>query len=262
VRVLAGGESLAPPTEAEATLLRRIGAEPGVRLACQIRPTEPLTIARLLRPETAPALAHGLEGAGVIRVAAVLFVDIRGFTALSEAKLAFDIVYILNTFFAEAGRAVEAAGGRVDKYIGDGLMALFEHADGLGPAARNALAAVAAIDASLAKVNRRLSGEIDAPLSLAMGLHGGPLVSGRIGYGEAGRPTVIGRVVNIASRLETLAKARGVELAMSVACAEAAGLDLSTVEREAADLRGLDGSFPVALLPCVADFALAGDVAA
>ena len=263
VRVLAGAEGLSPPSEAEATLLQRIGAEPGVRLACQIRPTEPLTVARLLRPETAPpALAHGLEGAGVIRIAAVLFVDIRGFTALSEAKLAFDIVYILNTFFAEAGRAVEAAGGRVDKYIGDGLMALFEHADGLGPAARNALAAVAAIDASLAKVNRRLTGEIDAPLSLAMGLHGGPLVSGRIGYGEAGRPTVIGRVVNVASRLETLAKARGVELALSLACAEAVGLDLTTLEIEAADLRGLDGSFPVALLPRVADYALAGDVAA
>jgi len=253
VRVLGGADRLAPPSDAEAALLRRIGAAPDVRLACQIRPTAPITVARLLSPETAaPALVHGLEEAGVIRVAAVLFVDIRGFTRLSEAKLAFDVVYILNTFFAEAGRAVEAAGGRVDKYIGDGMMALFEHADGLGAATRNALAAVAAIDASIASVNRRLTGEIDAPLGVAMGLHGGPLVSGRIGYGEAGRPTVIGRVVNIASRLESLAKARDVEFALSLACAEAAGLDPSAFATEAANLRGLDEAFPVALAPRVA----------
>jgi adenylate cyclase len=131
-------------------------------------------------------------------------------------------------------------------------MALFEHADGLGAATRNALAAVAAIDASIASVNRRLTGEIDAPLGVAMGLHGGPLVSGRIGYGEAGRPTVIGRVVNIASRLESLAKARDVEFALSLACAEAAGLDPSAFATEAANLRGLDEAFPVALAPRVA----------
>jgi adenylate cyclase len=94
-----------------------------------------------------------------------------------------------------------------------------------------------------------------------MGLHGGPLVSGRIGYGEAGRPTVIGRVVNIASRLESLAKARDVELALSLACAEAAGLDPATLATEDADLRGLDGAFPVALAPRVADLGLSATAA-
>jgi adenylate cyclase len=256
VRVLDGAEGLAPPSEAEAALLKRIGADADVRLACQIRPRQALTVTRLLNPGTAaPALHGGLEAAGVVRVAAVLFLDIRGFTALSEAKLAFDIVYILNTFFAEAGRAVEASGGRVDKYMGDGMMALFEHADGLGPATRNAFSAVMAINSALTRVNARLEGEIGAPLSVAMGLHGGRLVSGRIGYGEAGRPTVIGRVVNIASRLESLAKARDVELALSLDCARAAGLAMAGLVTEAADLRGLDSSFPVALVPCVADLA-------
>ena len=256
VRVLDGAQGLAAPSEAEAALLRRIGADADVRLACQIRPRQALTVARLLNPETAaPALRDGLEAAGVVRVAAVLFLDIRGFTALSEAKLAFDIVYILNTFFAEAGRAVEASGGRVDKYMGDGMMALFEHADGLGAATRNAFSAVLSIDAALSRVNQRLKDEIEAPLSVAMGLHGGRLVSGRIGYGEAGRPTVIGRVVNIASRLESLAKARGVELALSLDCAKAAGLAMAGLVTEAADLRGLDSAFPVALVPCVADLA-------
>ena len=254
VRVLEGEAGLTPPAEAEMRLLRRIGADPDVRLACQIRPTQALSVARLLDPvHAAPAFGAGLDAAGVDRVAAVLFVDLRGFTRLSEAKLAFDVVYILNAFFAEAGRAVEACGGHVDKYIGDGLMAVFEHADGLGAAARNALLAVAEIDAALAKVNQRLAREIDSPLALAMGLHGGRLVSGRIGYGGAAHPTVIGRVVNIASRLETLAKARGVELAMSVVCAEAAGLDMAGFVIESADIRGVDVAFPVALSPRAAE---------
>jgi adenylate cyclase len=261
VRVLAGREALGPPAEAELRLLARIGAEPDVRLACQIRPEQALTVVRLLRPEAAgPAFAAGLEAAGVVRVAAVLFVDIRGFTRLSETKLAFDVVYILNAFFAEAGRAVEASGGRVDKYIGDGMMAVFEHADELPGAARNALAAVAAIDAALRRVNRRLAQEIDAPLSVAMGLHGGRLISGRVGFGEAALPTVIGRVVNIASRLESLAKARDVELALSLDCARAAGLAGLAVE--AADLRGLDAAFSVALVPKIAELTLQPETAA
>lgn len=257
VRVLDGAAGLAAPSEAETRLLRRIGADPDVRLACQIRPTQTLVVARLLSPAAGPALAHGLDAAGVLRVAAVLFVDIRGFTKLSEAKLAFDVVYILNAFFAEAGRAVETCGGRIDKYMGDGLMALFEHAEGLEPAARNALRAIHALDASLAEVNRRLAGEIDTPLAVAMGLHGGPVVSGRIGYGAAAHPTVIGRVVNIASRLESLAKTRGVELALSMACAEAVALDTAGYVVESADIRGLDAAFPVVLIPCVADLAAA-----
>ena len=179
----------------------------------------------------------------------MLFVDIRGFTRLSEAKLAFDVVYILNAFFAEAGRAVEACGGRVDKYIGDGMMALFEHADGLPAAARNALAAVAAhrrlaaprsTAGSPARSTRRCS--------VAMGLHGGRLVSGRIGYGEAAHPTVIGRVVNVASRLETLAKARGVELACPGHAPRRRGSTSTRFVIEAADIRGLDAAFPVVLV--------------
>ena len=111
----------------------------------------------------------------------MLFVDIRGFTALSEAKLAFDIVYILNSFFAEAGRAIEAAGGRVDKYIGDGLMAVFEHADGLAAAARNALAAVAAVDARWPPSTAGLPARSTRRCASRWACTAARLVSGRIG---------------------------------------------------------------------------------
>ena len=163
--------------------------------------------------------------------------------------------YILNSFFAAAGQAIEAAGGRVDKYIGDGLMAAFEHREGLSGAARAALDAVRAIDAELARVNHRLAGEIAEPLRLAMGLHGGRLVKGRIGWGAAALPTVIGPAVNVASRLETVAKARNADLALSRECALAAGLDLTGLEVAEVEIRGLVAPFPVVVVPRVADMA-------
>src|SRR5271169_178312 len=250
VRIVERGEGLAPPAEAEQRLLRRIGAPPDVRLACQIRPNGPLMVALLLKPtaQFLTPLASGFESAGVDREAAVLFVDIRGFTRLSQAKLAYDVVHILNSFFAGVGQAIEAAGGRVDKYIGDGLMAVFEHPNGLPGAARAAVEAVVAIDDALGGVNRQLADEIAEPLRLAMGLHGGRLVIGRIGWGAAALPTVIGPAVNIASRLESLAKARNVALAVSRECAIAAGLSLAGLAIDEVEIRGLDTPFPVLLV--------------
>jgi len=255
VRIVERGEGLAPPAEAEQRLLRRIGAPPDVRLACQIRPNGPLMVALLLKPTAqflTPSLASGFEAAGVDREVAVLFVDIRGFTRLSQAKLAYDVVHILNSFFAGVGQAIEAAGGRVDKYIGDGLMAVFEHPSGLPGAARAAVEAVVAIDDALGRVNRQLADEIAEPLRLAMGLHGGRLVIGRIGWGAAALPTVIGPAVNIASRLESLAKARNVALAVSRECAIAAGLSLEGFAVDEVDIRGLEALFPVLLVADVA----------
>jgi adenylate cyclase len=260
VRILEGAETLEAPNEAEKRLLQRIGAMPDVRLACQIHPSAPLKVARLLKPETfiaTPTQASEFEAAGVDRVAAILFIDIRGFTRLSQAKLAYDIVHILNSFFAGVGRSIEAADGRVDKYIGDGVMAVFEHPDGLKGAARAAMRAVVAIDRELTNINQQLVDEIAEPLRLAMGLHGGRLVMGRIGWGSAAQPTVIGPAVNVASRLESLAKAENVEFALSRECALAAGLATGGLAVQDVDIRGIDEPFPVVLVERVADLTLA-----
>ncbi|MFZ2108235.1 MAG: adenylate/guanylate cyclase domain-containing protein, partial [Roseiarcus sp.] len=112
--------------------------------------------------------------------------------------------------------------------------------------------AVVAIDDALGGVNRQLADEIAEPLRLAMGLHGGRLVIGRIGWGAAALPTVIGPAVNIASRLESLAKARNVALAVSRECAIAAGLSLEGLAVDEVDIRGLEALFPVLLVADVA----------
>ena len=113
--------------EPERRILRRIGATPNVRLACQLRPKGPVEVTPLL-----PPFAYARDGnrrvdfaQGSEREIAIMFTDIRGFTALSEGRLPYDVVFILNRYFAAVGRSVEGVGGRVDKFLGDGVMALF-----------------------------------------------------------------------------------------------------------------------------------------
>ena len=134
-------------------------------------------------------------------------------------------------------------------------MAVFEHPEGLSGAARAAIGAVVAIDRGPAAINVQpaVPGEIAEPLRLAMGLHVGRLVFGRIGWGAAALPTVIGPAVNVASRLESLANAREVELALRMC--DSAGLAVGVFTIEDVDIRGLEVAFSVVRLSSVADLA-------
>ncbi|MBM3556036.1 MAG: adenylate/guanylate cyclase domain-containing protein, partial [Alphaproteobacteria bacterium] len=127
VRVIQGAENLPSPSEAEMGVLSRVGMPEGVRLACQIRPTQDVTVVPLLPPsaQNSDAFARPSHLAGGESEIAILFADLRGFTAFSEKRLPFDLVFVMNQYFRSMGRAVESAGGTVDKFIGDGVMALF-----------------------------------------------------------------------------------------------------------------------------------------
>src|SRR5262249_22201710 len=120
-------EAIPPPAPEELKVLHRVGAAPDVRLACQLRPHGELRATPLLRDNG--QARDGFRCPGYLQGAeceiAILFADLRAFTQLSERKLPYDLVFLLNRYFAEMGHAVEAAGGRIDKFIGDGVMALF-----------------------------------------------------------------------------------------------------------------------------------------
>ena len=143
---------------------------------------------------------------GSEREIAILFADIRGFTALAEGRLPYDVVFVLNRYFAAMGRAIEQAGGRVDKFIGDGVMALFgieaRRRGGLPRGAGRGAADVAAAR----RAQPSLRAELDEPLRIGIGIHAGPAIVGEMGYGNAAAITAIGDAVNTASRLETLTK--------------------------------------------------------
>jgi adenylate cyclase len=251
VRIDKTAADLPPRTPAEAATLKRIHAADDVRLACQLRPHGDLTVTRLVQPpeaQRAPSLSDPDE-AGVERTLAILFLDIRGFTGLSEARLPYDTVFLLNRFFTETGGATKAAGGWVDKYLGDGLMALFGMNQTSAEACRAALSAVVGIDAALQRLNDELSGEIPAPLRIGIGLHVGPLVIGRIGHPASATTTVIGPAVNVASRLESLTKEHGVQIIASTALCELAGIPPDAFARMDVAVRGASEPVSVTLIP-------------
>ncbi len=247
VLVVGGEGHLSPPGPQESAALRAIGAPANVRLACQAKPSGDVAVVRILDPRRESADQHltNTDVAGIEREVAILFIDIRGFTTLSERKLPFDVVFILNRFFEAVGREIEAAGGWIGGYAGDGLLALFTHPDGIGPACRSAFTAAGEVDRAVTDLNRQLAAELPSALRMAMGLHAGPLVLGRLGYGASRGRSVIGPAVNLASRLESLAKAADVQIVASAEAAERAGIGLQGLRVETVAVRGVAAPLPV-----------------
>jgi adenylate cyclase len=240
VRISRGLDQLPPPSPAEQAVLRRVGAPPNVRLACQTRPRVELAVAPLLPPAADPraGFARSSHLQGHEKEIAVLFADLRGFTSIAEHKLPYDIVFVLNRYFAAMGQAIDQAGGHVDKFIGDGVMALFGIEGGPRQGARAALVAARTMGRVLGELNQTLTHDLDKPLRIGIGIHVGPAIVGEMGYARAVSLTAIGDTVNTASRLEGLAKDFAVELVVSEPVAEAAGVDLSDFPMELVEIRG------------------------
>lgn len=250
VRVGRGREHLPPPTAAEQRVLARIAAPPDVRLACQIRPQAALAVTPLMPASAGPREVLQVMGPaqGVERTVAVLFCDLRGFTKLSQERLPYDTVFILNRYFAAMGEAIEVAGGQVDKFIGDGIMALFGVNGSAASAARAAIDATRRMAVALDRLNQELAVELEEPLRMGIGLHLGPAILGRMGYGQSRPLTAIGDTVNLASRLEALTKELGCQLIVSDAVARYAPEVLQDYPLREIDVRGRDGRLPVRLV--------------
>ncbi|MGZ2505017.1 adenylate/guanylate cyclase domain-containing protein [Rhizobium leguminosarum] len=251
VQILGDYDSLPAPDKMEQTTLRRINAGPDVRLACQLRPNRDVAVAPLLVPAIEAALpANSQETSpGREREIAVLFVDIRHFTTLTETRLPFDVVFLLNRYFAIIGKAVEQAGGRLDKFIGDGAMALFGLNTTPEEACRQALNAAAAIVAEIEKLAAELADELALPLRIAIGIHTGPAVVGTMGYGRVRSMTAIGDTVNVASRLESAAKEFEAAIVISEPVASLSGADLAGIESREISVRGRALPLKVYVIP-------------
>jgi adenylate cyclase len=239
VRIEHGAEMLPPPAEAEVRVLRRVGAGPSVRLACQTRPRSNVAVAPLIAPGLAAesALDTSETEAGREQELAILFADLRGFTTIAERKLPYDVVYLLNRYFETVGGAVRDAGGIANQFTGDGVMALFGVGASPDDGCRAALRGAADMVASLEALSASLAGELPAPLKIGIGIHVGPAVVGRMGFSEAAYLTAVGDTVHVAARLEQLTKTYGCELVISEAVAFRAGIDASAHRREELTLR-------------------------
>lgn len=250
VRVGVGGEDLPPPAPEELRVLQRVGAPPNVRLACQIRPSQSLEVTPLLPPTATPREAYRASPylQGREQEISVLFADIRAFTKFSESKLPYDVVFVLNRYFDSMGRAIREGGGRVDKFIGDGVMALFGLEEDAAAGARSALRAARNMSVRLDELNRTLENDLEAPLRIGIGIHAGPAIVGEMGYGSATSLTAIGDTVNTASRLEGMTKDFRAQLVVSETVETHAGVDLDGFPQETVSVRGREEALRVRVI--------------
>ena len=149
------------------------------------------------------------------RFLCVLFLDIRGFTALSESETPERVTATLNVLFEAATAIVHGHGGTVKEFMGDGLMALFGAPAELPNAAQSALDASRAMLAELPKVNDSLQSLGQTPIDIGIGLACGDAVVGHIGSTARHTYGAVGDCVNLASRLEGLTQALGYPLLLS-----------------------------------------------
>jgi adenylate cyclase len=232
IRVTRGLASLPPPVGLEAAALARIGGGDGVRLACQIRPTADITVTPLLAADASAAdglVRGGMEGSE--RRVTVVFVDLRGSTTLGEARMPYDVLFILNRFFSEMTRALVTTGGHYSNFTGDGLMAIYglEAAEpGLG--AQQALRGAGEMLLRLDQLNTQLKAELREALRIGIGIHHGDAIVGALGPPGSQIVTAIGDTVNTTARLESLTKDYDCALVLSQAAAQAAGLNLAGQE--------------------------------
>ncbi|MEQ1568195.1 MAG: adenylate/guanylate cyclase domain-containing protein [Myxococcota bacterium] len=185
---------------------------------------------------------------GVERQVAVLFSDLRGFTASGQHLSPGDLIAELNAYFEAMVAVIRAHGGVVDKYIGDAILVVYGIPAATGDEAARALATAVAMDAALVTHNVERATRGLGPLRHGIGVHTGPVVAGNVGTRDRVQFTVIGDTVNVAARLQTASK----ELGCSVVVSEAA---VRQSEREGATpavaalpplaLRGRDGTIAV-----------------
>jgi adenylate cyclase len=193
----------------------------------------------LLPPSAGPREAlrpGGVTGKEVKGV--FLFVDLRGSTKLGERNLPYDVVFILNEFFAEMAIALSTTKGRYSTFNGDGLMALYGLEGSFESGCRAAIAGAVEMFRRLEDLNARFAGELDEPLAMGIGIHGGNAIIGTMGPPATPILSAIGDNVNIAARLESETKILGMPLVISRVVADAAGIDLDKLSKAEASLKG------------------------
>jgi len=152
----------------------------------------------------------------------VLFSDIRGFTSYSEKTSPEQVVLELNAYLNAMVCAIREHGGVVDKFVGDAIMVVFGIPDSRPDDALRALRTARAMQSALGAHNEARARADRPPLAHGIGVHTGPAIAGNIGNADRIQYTVIGDVVNLASRLESATKELGLPIVVSSAAVEAA----------------------------------------
>ncbi|PDT92271.1 adenylate/guanylate cyclase domain-containing protein [Bradyrhizobium sp. Y36] len=243
IRVIGDHAVLPEPSQREAFVLTRVGTnDPSIRLACQLRPTSDLSFFQLFTPQASSASAHASAPAsiGQERYLVSLFVDMRGSTQLAEKRLPFDTVFIVNRFLGAVSQAVIENGGQPNQFVGDGMLALFGLTADPQIACRQALKAASGIATHIDELNQLLSHDLRQPIRFGIGIHGGEVIIGDIGYRDHIVFTALGDAVNVAARLQDMTKTLTCEAIVSDEIRSTAGLADDALPQQEVPIRGRD----------------------
>jgi adenylate cyclase len=242
IRVIGDTSALPEPSNREAFVLDRVGAgsDPSIRLACQLRPETDLSFFQIFLPQTTAATLRSSHPAriGEERYLVSMFVDMRGSTRLAEKRLPFDTVFVVNRFLGAVSKAVIECGGQPNQFVGDGQLALFGLATGRKTACRQAIRAAALIAANVDELNRFLNHDLREPIRFGIGIHGGEVIIGDVGYRDHMVFTALGDSVNVAARLQDMTKNLACEAIISEEVRITAALSLDGLPRQQVEIRG------------------------
>jgi adenylate cyclase len=168
----------------------------------------------------------------------LLFSDIRNFTSMSEEMTPEAIITFLNEYFSEMVEAVFEQNGMLDKFIGDGLMAVFGVFDDANDHPRRAVVAALRMKALLGKINGERSVAGKPPIAIGIGIHSDEVIVGNIGSRRRLEYTVVGDGVNVSSRLQGLNKEYGTTILVSETTFDALKEEFEFREMPQAKLRG------------------------
>jgi adenylate cyclase len=253
IRIIGDCSKLPPPSNREAFVLNRVGTtDPAVRLACQLRPESDLSFFQIFTPQSAQAHRTGPSHIGEERYLVSMFVDMRGSTRLAENRLPFDTVFVVNRFLGAVSQAVIECGGQPNQFLGDGQLALFGLSTTRQTACRQALKAAAKISANVEELNHFLKHDLREPIRFGIGIHGGEVIVGDIGYRDHIVFTALGDAVNVAARLQDMTKALGCEAIVSDEVCATAGIASDALPRQAMEIRGRTGPMSVSVVTSTA----------
>lgn len=243
IRIIGDHGTLPEPSQREAFVLARVGtADPSIRLACQLRPDTDLSFFQLFTPHThaADGQASAPARIGQERYLVSLFVDMRGSTQLAEKRLPFDTVFIVNRFLGAVSQAVIEHGGQPNQFVGDGMLALFGLSADPQEACRQALRAAGKLAANIDELNELLSHDLRQPIRFGIGIHGGEVIIGDIGYRDHIVFTALGDAVNVAARLQDMTKTLACEAIVSEEVRRTAGIADEALPQQEVAIRGRD----------------------
>lgn len=242
IRVVSDRSKLPQPTGREAFVLESIGvsANPSIRLACQLRPQSDLSVIPILPASmNAKLLRKGSRmNIGKERYIVSMFVDMRGSTKLAEARLPFDVVFLINRFLGACSQAALDAGGQPNQFVGDGVLALFGIEVDAKTACRQAIRAATKVATNVDLMNRQLASDLPEPTQYGIGIHGGEVIIGDIGFQDHTVFTALGDPVNVAARLQDMTKTLDCKAIISDEVFATAGVAAGSLASKEVTIRG------------------------